>query len=203
MIKVNVYIDGFNFYYGLKNKGWKKYYWLDIVSFFECFMNEGQVLNEVFYCTAIPINNQGKKDRQDLFFSANLLNPKFKLVLGKYVNKKINYKGKILKTFEEKQTDVNIAVEMIRNVIQGNCDTSILVSADSDLVPPIKLIKQLYQKHKIYTHFPPDRHSVDLKNNSDSIIKLGHFEKRFKQSLLPNIVTLKNGHKIKKPRSWK
>ena len=24
-----VYIDGFNFYYGLKAKHWKRYYWID------------------------------------------------------------------------------------------------------------------------------------------------------------------------------
>ena len=31
--RVIVYIDGFNFYFGLKsNAKWKKYYWLDIVT---------------------------------------------------------------------------------------------------------------------------------------------------------------------------
>ena len=24
------YIDGFNLYFGLKEKGWKRYYWLDM-----------------------------------------------------------------------------------------------------------------------------------------------------------------------------
>ena len=34
--KVIVYVDGFNFYYGLKgDPKWKRYYWLDIVKFFE------------------------------------------------------------------------------------------------------------------------------------------------------------------------
>ena len=28
--RVIVYVDGFNFYYGLR-KSWKKYYWLDMV----------------------------------------------------------------------------------------------------------------------------------------------------------------------------
>lgn len=37
--RVIVYIDGFNFYFGLKsNAKWKKYYWLDIVKLFEMFM---------------------------------------------------------------------------------------------------------------------------------------------------------------------
>ena len=41
--KVIVYVDGYNFYYGLKYGGnkWKRHYWLDMVKFFErigCFI---------------------------------------------------------------------------------------------------------------------------------------------------------------------
>ena len=34
--KVIVYVDGYNFYYGLKNGAakWKRHYWLDMVKFF-------------------------------------------------------------------------------------------------------------------------------------------------------------------------
>ena len=28
-----IYIDGFNLYFGLKSKGWQKYYWLDLWEF--------------------------------------------------------------------------------------------------------------------------------------------------------------------------
>ena len=34
--KVIVYVDGFNFYYGLRSdRRWKQYYWLDVVKLFE------------------------------------------------------------------------------------------------------------------------------------------------------------------------
>ena len=38
--KVIVYVDGYHFYYGLKNGGakWKRLYWLDVVKFFERMM---------------------------------------------------------------------------------------------------------------------------------------------------------------------
>jgi hypothetical protein len=47
--KVIVYVDGYNFYYGLKNGGAKrkKLYWLDIVKFFERMMLPDQELEEV------------------------------------------------------------------------------------------------------------------------------------------------------------
>ena len=43
--KVIVYVDGFNFYYGLKkDKRWRQYYWLDMVRFFELGLKENQEL---------------------------------------------------------------------------------------------------------------------------------------------------------------
>ena len=30
MQRVSVYVDGFNLYYGLKSKGWRRYYWLNL-----------------------------------------------------------------------------------------------------------------------------------------------------------------------------
>jgi len=47
--KVIVYVDGYNFYFGLKNGGarWKRIYWLDIVKFFERMMKPDQELVEV------------------------------------------------------------------------------------------------------------------------------------------------------------
>src|SRR4051794_658747 len=86
--RVIVYIDGFNFYYGLKSANWRKYYWLDIVPFFQKFLKSHQELIQVNYFSAIPHNSE-KQKRQDLFFSANKLNSKFKLHLGKFLAKEI------------------------------------------------------------------------------------------------------------------
>ncbi|GHT21922.1 hypothetical protein AGMMS4957_11470 [Bacteroidia bacterium] len=86
--RVIVYVDGFNFYYGLKKPDWKRYYWLDIVKLFESFMGPNQELVCVKYFSARPID-VGKSKRQDAFFQANKENPKFKLILGKYLKKKL------------------------------------------------------------------------------------------------------------------
>lgn len=199
--RVNVYIDGFNFYYGLKNKGWKKYYWLDIVKFYECFMKENQILNKVYYCTAIP-TNKGQKNRQSEFFRANKLNPKFELVYGKFLEKEVSFGGNFYKTFEEKQTDVNIAIGLIRNIYNNSCDTSIVVSADSDLVPAIELAREINPSHKIFFHFPPERHSANLTNKCDSIIHLGRYENRFKKCLLEAEIKIDDNNILKCPNGW-
>lgn len=96
--KAIFYIDGFNLYFGLRGKNWKKHYWLDLVNFCQKFLKPHQELIEVKYFTAIQ-KSKGKQDRQDLFLPANELNEKFHLFLGKYLPKKINHDGAIIKTF--------------------------------------------------------------------------------------------------------
>lgn len=87
--RVIVYIDGFNFYYGLrKDVRWKKYYWLDIVKLFEMFMRPNQELVAVKYFSA-RVDDIDQSLRQSAFFQANKENPKFKLILGKYLKKRL------------------------------------------------------------------------------------------------------------------
>ena len=59
--RVIVYVDGFNFYYGLRNDiRWKRYYWLDIVSLFEKFLRPNQELVAVKYFSARPESEWNK-----------------------------------------------------------------------------------------------------------------------------------------------
>mgnify|MGYP000131919572 CR=1 FL=1 len=201
--RVSIYIDGFNFYYGLKSKNWKKFYWLNVVNFFETFIKPHQELIEVTYFSAIP-KDKGQHDRQDLFFSANLLNPKFKLELGKYLpkKKKCGNCGFVHKTFEEKETDVKIATKIISDVVSDVCDITIIVSADSDLVPPIEFIRTYKVGHKVYVYFPPNRFSSNLNAIADNIKKLDGSTLAFAASLLPDTITTPTGFVITKPPSW-
>ena len=55
--RVTFYVDGFNFYYGLKRMkqidvNWQRYYWIDVVKLFEQFLGLEQELNKVIYFTA-------------------------------------------------------------------------------------------------------------------------------------------------------
>ena len=203
--KVIFYIDGFNFYFGLKSKKLIKYYWLDIVKFCNQFVRPHQELVEVNYFSAIPSNNTGKRDRQDLFLSANKQNPKFNLCLGKFLAKSIkcNSCQNLFTTYEEKQTDVFIATKMIRDCVLKKNDVSILISADSDLIPPIDFIKEYNPLHKIIVYFPVNRFSFDLRQKANSCIKLDAHSDKFEKSLLPEEIKLANGYIIKRPLKWK
>lgn len=91
---------------------------------------------------------------------------------------------------------------MISDVVNGVCDISILVSADSDLVPPIEFIKSYKPDHKIYVYFPPDRYSSNLQSIANNFKKLDGSISTFKKSLLPNTITTPTGYIIVKPPKW-
>ncbi|MBU2446610.1 MAG: NYN domain-containing protein [Bacteroidetes bacterium] len=199
--RIIFYIDGFNLYFDLRSKRWEKYYWLDLVKFCSQFLKPYQDLIEVNYFTAIQ-KSRGKQDRQDLFLSANKLNHKFNLFLGKYLEKEMNINGQLIKTYEEKETDVHIAVKMIRDVVFDRCDISVLISTDSDLIPPIDFIHEYKPNHKIFVYFPPARFSYDLKQKSTNIIYLQNHESKFLISQFPAELPLPNGYVLKRPNSW-
>lgn len=201
--KVIVYVDGFNFYYGLKSKGWKKYYWLDIVSFFECLLKPYQELVEVNYFSACPTDTR-KSERQSKFFSANKTNSKFKLHLGKYLKKEIKckYCNQIIHTFEEKETDVRIATQILFDAVNKRCDISIVCSADSDLIPPIEKIKEFDHYHKVFVYFPPDRFSSNLHALANATKRLDGAKAIFEQCVFPDKVITQNSYEIERPHKW-
>ncbi|MDR2970868.1 MAG: NYN domain-containing protein [Bacteroidales bacterium] len=200
---VIVYVDGFNFYYGLKSKSWRKYYWLDMVKFAEKLLRPHQHLMEVRYFSAKP-TDLNKSKRQDAFFQANKLNSKFSLHLGKYLTKNIicKYCKNTIHSFEEKETDVRMAISMLTDVYQKKCDVTMIISADSDLVPLIESIREIDPAHKIIICFPPNRYSSNLQKWSNGVKKLTDW-KLYEECLLPEAITLSNGFVLQRPDKWR
>lgn len=203
--RVIVYVDGFNFYYGLKkNPKWRRFYWLDIVSFFDFFMKPYQELVCVKYFSAKP-NNIDRAHRQNAFFQANKENPRFKLILGKYLSKTIKcYNcGYEIHTYEEKESDVRIATQIVHDANQHNCDIIIIVSADSDMLPAIELAQEAGVQ--VFVYFPPFHFSNSLSHAVPSRpINLERYESRFKKCILPDVVHLKSANfDLNIPPKWK
>ena len=98
-------------------------------------------------------------------------------------------------------TDVNIAVEMLTDAFENNFDNAILISADSDLIGPIKSIKRLFPEKRVTIAFPPDRFSFALKETASASFTIGR--KKIADSLFPEEVIKKDGYILKKPERWK
>lgn len=201
--RVIVYVDGFNFYYGIKAKPWNRYYWLDMVKLFDQFMLPNQTLVAVKYFSARPLDLD-KAKRQDAFFQANGENSRFKLILGNYIKKSLTcFKCRnIINTYEEKESDVNLASQIVADAYQDNCDIAIIVSADSDMIPAIELAREAGKKVLIY--FPPNHKSSNLRILAGMRpTHLERYESRFKKAMLPERITLKNGFELSIPHKWK
>lgn len=204
--KVIVYVDGYNFYYGLRNGGpkWRRTYWLDIVKLFERMMFPDQELVEVNYYSARPVDDQQAYNNQDELFSANLLNPKFKLHLGRYKKKKFKCQncGFKNKTYEEKESDVRVATGMLVDVFTKRCDLTVIVSADSDMIPSVEIIKAFAHDHPVVNFVPPNQKSFALAEKCDAVLWMEQYKARFVQSMLPNEIVLDNGHVLHRPTNW-
>ncbi len=202
MQNINVYIDGFNLYFGLKDKGWKRYYWLNLELLSEKLLKSGQKLNHVKYFTSRISLPPDKAKRQSDFIEALETLPKMKLYFGKYQTNDVKCTkcGHVMYKPNEKMTDVNIAVEMLADAFQDNFDTAILISADSDLTGPIKYIKKLFPNKQIIVAFPPSRFSYELKNIANATFSIGR--KKLADSVFPDNVAKKDGYVLKRPSKW-
>lgn len=237
-MKTRVYIDGYNLYYGCLKK--TPYKWLDLVKLFEDHLlpqaaPEMFTANEVSlkYFTA-DIKEQASFDESSLAdqntyhraLEASYPLEKLEIIKGyysiadefafridpEYPNKlpKDCEKIKVWK-LEEKQTDVNIAINVLYDVMTDHSLKQVVfVTNDTDLAPVLKMIKGLNRVAvglivpiKDKTLRPA---STMLKENTDWAMSVID-EPSLKSSGLPRVITNSVRHQrlrkaIVKPNGW-
>lgn len=203
MERVITYIDGFNLYFGLKTKGWQRYYWLDLQKLSVNLLKDNQRLSTTKYFTSRVSGPPDKVKRQGTFIEALETLDNFHIFYGHYLTNTIECQkcGDVFAKPNEKMTDVNIAVEMLTDAFQNAFDTAILISADSDLIAPIKKVKQLFTSKKIVVAFPPARFSFALKEIANSSFVIGR--KNLAKSVFPEKVVKPDGFILKRPERWR
>src|SRR5262245_40488402 len=90
MSRVVVYVDGFNLYFGLRSKGWRKYYWLDLARLARVLIKPGQQLEAIHYFTARILpngRNSRDMDRQNTYLEALSTLPQVNLHFGYFFNR--------------------------------------------------------------------------------------------------------------------
>lgn len=203
--RVVVYIDGFNFYFGLKESNWHCYYWLDYPKLANNLINQldDAVISSTKYFTARVSAPTDKRIRQHNYLEVLSLRGNIEFYFGNYRDKSFNCSGCARPNFipNEKQTDVNIAVQMLVDAYENIFDVAVIISGDSDLVPPIKEIRRLFPEKKIFACFPPRRRSKEIRKMCSGEIIIG--EADLKNSQLPEIVTRPDGYEYKRPTNWK
>lgn len=201
--RVIAYVDGFNLYFGLRDKGWHRYYWLNIKLLCQNLIRSPQHLILVKYFTSRIKSPPDKKRRQSIFIDALNTISGMKLYYGKYESfpvecESCGYKGKVP---EEKMTDVQIGVEIVSDAYQNNFDAALLVSGDIDLVPSIEMIKYKFPNKRVIVVFPPMRSSDELRGVAHGYIHIT--EQVLKKSLLPEQIATVGGYILERPSKWR
>ena len=171
MKRVVLYIDGSNFYYGLKSiYGEEK----ELSNF--NFLKLGEKLSEerdlicIYYYNA-PLdykNNPGKYAKQQKFFDKVKTTDKVKLILSRLQKRKI--KGTDKYYYVIKGDDIHLASDMIKGAYENMYDVTILVSGDGDFIPAVKIVQE---KEKLVENaYFKQSLSWHLKQECDKSVKL-------------------------------
>lgn len=207
-MKTYVYVDAFNLYFG-SLKG-TPYRWLNLDKLCQLMLPKNEIC-QIKYFTALVKPRPydlNQPARQQAYLRALETLPQISVVLGHYLTHEVMMPlaeshgdkpkyVRVVKT-EEKGSDVNLATHLLNDAYQNRYDVAVVVSNDSDLLEPIKVVtKELKKRVGILN---PHKHpSRVLLNNST-------FFKKIRKGVLKASqfsIMLKDEHgKFHKPSSW-
>jgi len=203
MQRVVAYVDGYNLYYGLRDRGWKRFYWLNVQSMVQNLLKPNQALVSTKYFTTVIKRPPDKRKRQAVFLEALQTLSDFKVFYGHWLSNQVTCHkcGHTYEAYHEKMTDVNIAVELVSDAFQDHLDVALLVSADSDLVGPVKAIRELFPQKRLVVAFPPERISAALKAAAHGHTFIGR--NVVSKSVFPDEVIKPDGFVLARPADWR
>jgi uncharacterized LabA/DUF88 family protein len=155
-----LYIDGYNFYYAIKNHpDTTPIYlgWCDFGALARQFMIESNAsLSAIKYFTA-PVGRLGasggpaggEAQRQQLWLDAVSTIPQLEIIYGCYT-------GDTPRARKEKQTDVNLAVAMVSDAALDKCDRALLLTGDLDQTPAVAAATEFGKRVDVW--IPPNQH---------------------------------------------
>ena len=148
-----LYIDGFNLYYSaVKDTPLR---WLDPVALAARAFPRNRIIGTKYFTArvrALP-HNSGQPLRQLFFWRALRTLPNFQIVEGDFRTRKVRAAVvspppatiEVYKT-DEKGSDVNLASHLLMDGFRGIYECAIVMSGDSDLVTPIRMVRDELKK---------------------------------------------------------
>ncbi len=190
-------------YYGLKEKGWQRFFWLDVQALSRNLLKPDQDLIHTKYFTSRIGQPPDKVKRQNTYIEAIQSFPETSVYFGHYLTTPRTCRecGVTYDVAQEKMTDVNMAVELLKDAFQDAFDVAILISADSDLIAPIAAVRKLFPEKRVIVACPPSRFSVNLARAAHGYFKIGHGS--LGKSLLPEEIVSAAGFKLRRPSAWR
>ena len=196
------YFDGFNLYHAIDELGQNHLKWLDLWSLSKKLLLQGHELHRVIWCSAAYTSDPQKLIRHRLYRKA-LESTGVECELGHFIQEFTQCKacGKRHAKRTEKQSDVNLAIRLIRDAYQDRYDTAYLVTADSDQSATARHFRDLFPDKKLISITPPG------KPHSKDILRFAHGQRTIKQSaieqnLFPQIVMQHGAEICRRPEAY-
>jgi uncharacterized LabA/DUF88 family protein len=166
MRRVVAYIDGFNLYHAIDELKKPHLKWLDLFKLSESICGKNETLTAVYYFTAYATWLPGAIARHKQYVAA-LTHAGVTCVIGHFKQKErecLNCRHTWV-AHEEKETDVAIAIHLVADVFRNQYERALIISADSDLAPAIRMINKYFPQTTVNVIAPPNRfgHARDLK----------------------------------------
>jgi len=168
---VVLFIDGSNFYYGLKyiygeDKELSSF---NFLKFGEKLADKRDLIRIYYYNAPLDYKKDSEKyARQQKFFEKIKKTEKVKLILSRLQKRKI--KGTDKYYYVIKGDDIHLASDMIKGAYENMYDVAILVSGDGDFIPAVNIVQEK-GKSVENAYFKPSL-SWHLKQECDKSIKL-------------------------------
>jgi uncharacterized LabA/DUF88 family protein len=208
-LRAYVYVDGFNLYYRALKAA--RCNWLNLSMLARALLPAYDVLRIKYYTAKIQPNphDPDQQVRQQIYLRALATLPDIEVFFGSFLTKDKTFPDSIcwshgvfrpvlvVKT-EEKGSDVNLASHMIRDGFRDEYDIAALISNDTDLEEPVRIVSEELRKGVALLH--PTKHPSG---------KLGQYattSRRIRSgalraSLFPDALTDSIGT-FHKPPSW-
>ena len=212
------FIDGFNLYHSIDNKrNLHKYKWLNLWQLSLSLLLPQETLTDVFYFTAYTDWNPARKKRHQDYVQINE-SVGCKVILGKFLQKdrvsmvvcntpclngKQQFCGKKFVAHEEKMTDVNIAVNIVKAAALRSYDSIYLLSGDNDLIPALETAREISPSLRLRVVLPINARAKNImdfcQRNKLRYIKIKEQTLAAAQFCDPFIA---NGQSYSKPAHW-
>jgi len=187
MIRTKFYIDGFNLYHSIDSLRPKKPHlkWVNLWGLCNSLLIENQSLTGVEYFSAFKKTNLDRLKRHEQYVEA-LKYYGVSIHMGIF-KRKYHFCRKCHQTYiawEEKETDVHLAVKIVEDAFTNQFDTAVVISADTDLIPPIQSVQSFFPDKNAIVIAPPKRMARCRSMNPVYEIPVGKISK----NLLPDSV---------------
>ncbi|MEQ6289635.1 NYN domain-containing protein [Vogesella sp. GCM10023246] len=205
--RVACFVDGFNLYHAIdelrdaRNKPLNHLKWVNLWALTERLIQQSnEEVVAVYYFSARATWLPDSVARHDLYLQA-LGSVGVNLCMGNFKKKKRSCKncGATWDGHEEKESDVSLALALLNESWKDSFDKAIVMTADTDIVPVIKMVKSQFPGKTIVSAIPERRfgNALELRQNCDSAqrIKQQHIE----TSLFPEKISIGGGTEVVRP----